>query len=151
MLIGISRVGAIEVGGLITPASTPVVPVTPAYVQAIGRRVIEYQVDRRIIARKKMDTEPAVKKLQKRASDVLDYDFDYTEFLAKNTDSISSSTVASSPPGGINLTSKSNYSTIVKQWISGGTVGATYSVVCTMTSALGRIRSLELQLTILPG
>lgn len=149
MLIGISRVGTIEVGGFITPTAAPTAPVTPAYVQAYGRVVREYQIDRKIIARKKiMENGVAVKQLQKRASEVLDYDFDFTELLSANTDTVDEASVTVSPSG-LNLVTTSEYSTIVKQWISGGTVGQTYSVLCTMTSALGRIKVLELQLAII--
>lgn len=91
-----------------------------------------------------------VKEFTKRVSDNLDYDFDYTDFLGAVGDTISGSTAPTivASPSGLTLGTKSNTSTKVKQWISGGTQGQTYSVVCTMTSTGGRVRSLEMKLTI---
>ena len=94
-----------------------------------------------------MSATVTIKEFTKRASDVLDYDFDYTDFLDAVSDTVSSASITASPSG-LTLGSKTNTTKKVKQWISGGDVGASYSVVCTMTSTGGRIRSLEAKITI---
>jgi len=82
----------------------------------------------------------------KKSTEVLDYDFDYTEFLG--ADNIASSDITSTPSG-LTLGTKSNTTKVQKQWISGGTIGVIYSVKCAMTSTGGRVKTLEVLLTII--
>ena len=82
----------------------------------------------------------------KKASENLDYDFDFTELLGSD---ILLSAVVSSVPSGLTLGVKMVTSTIVKQYVSGGVVGTIYTVTCQMTSVSGRVKGLDLLLTII--
>ena len=64
----------------------------------------------------------------------LDYHIDWSLFLGSDTISTSVWTV----PDGITKVSDSNTSTISTIWVSGGTLGVEYSLVCHITTAAGR-------------
>lgn len=65
----------------------------------------------------------------------LDYRFDWSAWLT--TDTIT--TVAWTVPAGITQTAATNTTTTATIWLSGGTVGTRYTVVCRITTAAGRI------------
>lgn len=71
---------------------------------------------------------------QKRDTAVLDYQVDWSDWLIGDTISASSWTVAS----GLTKDSDVHTSTSATVWLSGGTVGQTYEVVNTITTAAGR-------------
>jgi hypothetical protein len=74
-------------------------------------------------------------KVSKDPDDIIDYQIDFTNWLADG-DTISSSTV--SAPAGITLVSSSNNTTAIAARLSGGTLGTTYVVPCQATLADGQ-------------
>jgi hypothetical protein len=78
-------------------------------------------------------------------TEVLDYDFDFTDWLGADT--ITSSAVTSSPSG--LTTSTSTTTTVAKVWCSGGTVGVTYDVVVTIQTTAGRTKERCLYLKVI--
>jgi hypothetical protein len=66
----------------------------------------------------------------------LDYSVDWTLWLASG-DYISS--VVWTVPSGLTTVTTSNTNTLATIWLSGGTVGQSYSVQCKITTAGGRI------------
>lgn len=72
----------------------------------------------------------------------LDYGIDWSEWLGADT--IASVTWV--VPAGLTKESQSNTTTAAYAWLSGGTAGETYPVVCRITTAAGRIddRTLEI-------
>jgi hypothetical protein len=76
----------------------------------------------------------------KEPDDVLDYDIDLSEFLP-STDTISTVTPTSAPAGlTFGVTTINNTTKVVKQWISGGTDGDTYTVQIKITTSEGRTK-----------
>ena len=69
---------------------------------------------------------------------VLDYKFDYagSKPWLTGTDTIASHTVTAS--AGLTVDSTEATDTAVTVWLSGGTVGQTYSVTCHVVTAAGR-------------
>lgn len=67
---------------------------------------------------------------------VLDYAWDWTEWLADSSDTISSATVTVS--SGITKDTSSASSTAVVVWLSGGTAGQKYTATCHITTTGGR-------------
>jgi hypothetical protein len=65
----------------------------------------------------------------------LDYNVDWTAWLG--TDTISA--VAWTVPAGITQSSVANTTKIATIWLSGGTAGQSYNIVCRVTTAAGRI------------
>ena len=65
---------------------------------------------------------------------VLDYEWDWSAWLG--TDTIASHTVTAS--AGLTVDSTEATDTAVTVWLSGGTVGQTYSVTCHVVTAAGR-------------
>lgn len=82
----------------------------------------------------------------KQPIDRLDYDFDYSQFLA-GADSIESATFLVEPEG-LTLDSTVVEPTFTKVWISGGDVGTAYIVNCTVTTAHGRIKQDEIKIRV---
>lgn len=76
---------------------------------------------------------------------VLDYEFDWSEWLASG-ETISSTTVTVT---GVTLDSSPNDSTSVVAWVSGGTDGAVATVACRITTSAGRTdeRTITLRIT----
>jgi hypothetical protein len=87
-----------------------------------------------------------IKTFTKRIGENLDYDFDFTQFLG-TTDSITASTVTATPAG-LTLGTKQNLDGVVKQWISSGAQDQSYSVICQITTLLGRIKRVEMILSV---
>lgn len=80
----------------------------------------------------------------------LDYTFDWTAWLAAVSDAIVSYSVAiDSPPDAV-LTkdSDSRSGNVITAWLSGGTVGQTYTVRCRINTTGGRIDDRSFSLTI---
>ena len=65
---------------------------------------------------------------------ILDYEWDWSAWLG--TDTIASHTVTAS--AGLTVDSTEATDTAVTVWLSGGTVGQTYSVTCHVVTAAGR-------------
>ena len=65
---------------------------------------------------------------------VLDYEWDWSAWLG--TDTIASHTVTAAT--GLTVDSTEATDTAVTVWLSGGTVGQTYSVTCHVVTAAGR-------------
>lgn len=80
----------------------------------------------------------------KDPSAVLDWVFDFSDWL-DDTDTITAHDVTA--PDGLTLDSSSATTTAVTAWLSGGTVGENYTVVCQITTADGRTdeRSIRIQ------
>lgn len=70
----------------------------------------------------------------KDAQEELDYQVDFTSLLAGDT----IATVTWTVPAGLTLESQSNTPTVATVWLSGGSDGISYTVVCTITTAGGR-------------
>ena len=81
----------------------------------------------------------------KDPSAVLDYVFDWTEWLAA-AETITSHTVT--VPTGLTLESSTAASGIVTAWISGGTAGTTCRVECLITTSAGRTDERSLWITV---
>ena len=72
---------------------------------------------------------------QKDPQSVLDYKFDWTEWLG--TDTILSYTLTSSDAA-FQIASDSKTSTIVTAWLQGGVAGQTYEITCRIVTTAGR-------------
>lgn len=81
---------------------------------------------------------------KKDPSAVLDYGFDWETWLNGDTINASEWVV----PSGITEDSDSNTSLITKIWLSGGTVGETYTIVNRIVTAGGRTNDRTFQVTI---
>jgi hypothetical protein len=68
---------------------------------------------------------------------VLDYEVDWSKWLAGDGDTIFAHEVTA--PTGITVDSSTRTSTAVTFWLSGGTVGQQYIVTVQITTAAGRI------------
>jgi len=68
---------------------------------------------------------------------VLDYEWDWSSWLdTANNETILSHTITSDP--GITVNSHTATSTTVTVWLTGGTVGTRYAIVCHITTSAGR-------------
>ncbi|MGW1492549.1 phage fiber-tail adaptor protein [Streptomyces sp. NPDC002402] len=83
----------------------------------------------------------------KDPSALLDYSWDWSEWLAEITDTISSATVTV-PTGLTAVGSPVVDDGFVTQRISGGSLAETYAVVCQITTAGGLIDERSIHLTI---
>jgi len=72
----------------------------------------------------------------KDPSSILDYGFDWTDWLAGDTITTSAWSVS---PAGLTAVTNSKNGGVTTVWLSGGTVGQTYQVVNSVITALGRI------------
>lgn len=83
---------------------------------------------------------------EKDPSAVLDWQFNWSNWLAAS-ETISSATVT--VDSGLTKDSQSNTTTSVTVWLSGGTLGTTYKVVCRITTNQGRTdeRTIGIRLT----
>ena len=75
---------------------------------------------------------------------VLDYEWDWSDWLGADT--IATHTVTA--PTGLTVASSSRTSTAVLAWLTGGTAGVTYAVVCHITTTGGRQDDRTLQITV---
>lgn len=67
----------------------------------------------------------------------LDYSVDWTQWLAPDTDSLSS--VTWSVPAGISLVAQSNTSKVATVWLASGTAGQSYDIINHIQTVSGRI------------
>jgi hypothetical protein len=77
---------------------------------------------------------------------VLDYAVDWSEWLDDDTITASEWTV----PDGITADSDSNTTTLATVWLSGGTLGQTYSLVNHITTAAGREEDQTIKIKMVP-
>lgn len=77
-----------------------------------------------------------MKEFLKTPAGVLDYTFRWSDWL--NDGEIITDSVISSSPIGLTLGTKTVYDTEVVQWISGGTLDASYEVLCMITTNQNR-------------
>lgn len=75
----------------------------------------------------------------------LDYTVDWADWMPAG-DSIT--TVTWVVPAGLTKTTQTNTATAATAWLSGGTVGARYVVVCRITTVDGRIDDRTLQIDV---
>lgn len=89
-----------------------------------------------------------MKTIEKNTASVLDYKWDWVDWLA-TSETISSKTI--SAPAGLTVDSSSIAADgkSVTVWLSGGTFGAEYEVVCTIVTSAGRTekRSIKINMT----
>lgn len=78
----------------------------------------------------------AFTKFTKDPDAVLDYRWDWSDWLTAITDTIESVTFV--PEDGITVDSSSHTDTTATAWISGGTAGSSYTVTCRIVTAGGR-------------
>jgi len=76
--------------------------------------------------------------LHKDPDDVLDYLWDWTEWLANESDTISSSTFTVET--GLTKNSSTNTTTTATVWLSGGTAGEEYDVTNRIVTTGGRTK-----------
>lgn len=81
-------------------------------------------------------------KFEKQPVDVLDYDFDYSDWLADRADTISTATITATT--GVTVGSSTHTSGVVKVFISGGTDGQSYKITCTVVTTGGRTKQAEI-------
>ena len=82
-------------------------------------------------------TAPSIKyTITKDPDSVLDYTWDWEDWLDDITDTLSSHSLV--PETGITVDSSSIVAKTVVAWISGGTAGTTYRVACRVVTAGGR-------------
>ena len=84
---------------------------------------------------------------EKQPADVLDYDFDFSDWLADRGDTITSQTVVSSDAG-LTVGSVSMVAGVVKAFVSGGTSGTKYKLTCTVVTDGGRTKQVEITLKV---
>lgn len=85
--------------------------------------------------------------ITKAPTELLDYTFDFTAWLAEIGDTISSHTVTLSPSGPT-ITQHANTTTAVTAWVSGGTAGTSYTLTSQITTAGGRTASRSILITV---
>ena len=76
----------------------------------------------------------------------LDYSVNWEDWLEDDDDTISS--VVWVVPDGMTKTSQSSTDTIATVWLSGGTEGQQYNVVCRITTAGGRTEDRTIRLKV---
>lgn len=114
-----------------TPPSIGVVSQNPAG----GLLVIEAQDRVVVVTREGYASSSEAPRLRKDPASVLDFVWDWTRWL-NGTEAITSITVT--VPSGITLDSSAHLSGVVTAWISGGTNGQVYTLVCEITTDEGR-------------
>ncbi|MGW2206766.1 phage fiber-tail adaptor protein [Streptomyces sp. NPDC001774] len=81
----------------------------------------------------------------KDPSDVLDYEWDWSQWLGEGEE-ITDSVVSAAD--GVSLDSFSHTATSVRAWLSDGDAGSTYKIVCQITTSQARVKQRTLQLRI---
>ena len=99
-----------------------------------------------------IDPKTQVLTIDKDPDELLDYPFDWTEFLDEVSD-----TIATAGPGivpvlftvtGATLDSQQNSAKVATAWVKGGTAGTTAKVSCRITTTGGRIAERSINLKI---
>lgn len=71
--------------------------------------------------------------------EVLDYEWDWTEELSEDADTITSADISIDPTGMVEDEAKRTVGTAaVSAWFSGGTLGVDYDLTCEIVTAQGR-------------
>lgn len=84
--------------------------------------------------------------MRKAPDDQLDYDVDFSRWLP---DSDSLASVTATADTGLDVLSASISGQVAKVWLAGGTLGVTYGVDVTVTTAEGRIKTESFNLRIM--
>lgn len=84
---------------------------------------------------------------QKQPADQLDYDLDFSEWLADG-DTITGTSAVSDVPTELVILSASVADQTVKIWVSGGLDGSTYKVTATVSTSQGRIKELDFKIRV---
>lgn len=91
-------------------------------------------------------------KFIKQPLEVLDYEFDFSAWLADRTDVINTFTVVSDPQtvGASNMTlsNKSTSQGVVRFFAAGGVDAVKYKVTCTVVTTGGRTKEAEMLITV---
>lgn len=89
-----------------------------------------------------------LEKFTKQPGETLDFDIDFSEWLADRDpdDTVSSATVDAED--GITVDSYVLSSGVVKVWLSGGTDGTSYKVTAAATTASGRTKEGEITIKV---
>jgi len=84
---------------------------------------------------------------EKQPADVQDYDVNYTRWLAGMGDTLATAVTTVSPAIEFSFLV---YPTtgIIKIWVTGGTIGRTYTFSTLMTTALGRKKKFDIQIKV---
>lgn len=82
----------------------------------------------------------------KQPAEVLDYKFDFREFLQGVNDV--ADTFAVEATDGVTVESSSMERGVVSAFVSGGVSGRTYKLSATLTTVGGRVRQLDIQLKV---
>lgn len=92
-------------------------------------------------------TNPLKPWILKDPNAVLDYTWDWTDWLAQISDTISAYLVFSVDPD-VTVASTNQISGLVTAFLSGGTIGETHQVTCRITTVGGRIDDRSIYLRI---
>lgn len=87
--------------------------------------------------------------IEKTTKAVLDYSFDWSQWLAPITDAITDYTVEAPP--GITVDYDTVAGGVVTVWLSGGTAGNTYPVRCKITTTAGRTEERMIRVAMVAG
>lgn len=95
-------------------------------------------------------------KFTKQPAENLDYDVDFSEFLADGDTLVSTGNPPEPSPKNVvvepaGLTLGPTFvvnDTIIKQWVSGGVDGTKYKITITATSNAGRVKQVEFQIRV---
>lgn len=74
----------------------------------------------------------------KDPSDVLDYEVDWSSWLATGDEIVSVTNTITGDDSALVIDTESNTTSAATVWLSGGTVGRTYTVTCRIITAGGR-------------
>lgn len=88
----------------------------------------------------------AIEVVVKDPNGVLDYERDWSTWLAASSDTIQSSTWI--VPAGLTKDSESNTATTASVWLSGGTVGSDYRVTNRVVTVGGRTDDRSMQVVV---
>lgn len=90
-------------------------------------------------------------KFYKQPAEVLDYEFDFSEWLADRADSIVSQTVvatAQSTGSAMTVSNVIQVAGVVRFFLAGGTEGVKYKITCTIVTTGGRTKQSEIMITV---
>lgn len=85
--------------------------------------------------------------IKKDPDAVVDFTFDWTAWLAAVSDSID--TIDVTVPAGITKDSQTNDANTVTVWLSGGTAGESYDILCEIVTAGARTDQRTMQVNVL--
>lgn len=84
--------------------------------------------------------------VRKRPDDQLDYDVTFERWLSDG-DTITDATAVADPVG-VNIDRVVVFGDVVKVWVSGGTTGASHTIIVTATTTQGRVKEVTFNLRI---